>query len=284
MATHEQDYAVPVPYTSRLLAQIQPGQSLVIHGEVAPNAQRFEVNLLNDCTEINPNSGTVPLHVSVRFDEGKIVFNSFLGAEWGKEERHSNPFSPNEKFDLRIRVHDDKCEIFANQKHVADFKHRAAFNTVDHLQVKGDVSLSGVHWGGRYFSSPFDTQFHGDSLRSGQRVFVYGIPKGDFSVNFVGANEDILFHFNVRLGEKAIVRNTQMNQVWGKEEREGPFPFHKGTAFDLVIHNEPYSLQLFCDGKRVGTYAHRTPNPDADYKTLRVMGDVEVTGVEVSHN
>lgn len=284
MATHEQDYAVPVPYTSRLLAHIQAGQSLVIHGNVNPNAQRFEVNLLSECVEIDPHSGSVPLHISVRFDEGKIVLNSFLNAEWGKEERHSNPFHPNEKFDLRIRVHEEKYEVFANQKHVADFVHRASFGSVDHLQVKGDVSLSGVHWGGRYFTSPFETHFHGNSLRSGQRVFVYGIPKGDFSVNFVGANGDILFHLNPRFGEKAIVRNTETNNAWGNEEREGPFPFQKGTAFDLVIHNEPYSLQLFVDGKRVGTYAHRTPNPDADYRTLRVMGDVEVTGVEVSHN
>jgi len=284
MSAHEQDYAVPVPYTSRLLAQIKPGQSLVVHGNVHTSATRFEINLLNDCVEINPHSGTVPLHVSVRFDEGKVVLNSYQGAEWGKEERHSNPLSPDQPFDVRIRVHEDKYELFVNQKHLADFKHRATYSSVDHLQIKGDVNLTGVHWGGRYFESPFQTHFHDNSLRNGQRVYVYGIPKGDFSVNFVGSNDDNLFHFNPRFSEKAIVRNSQQGSTWGKEEREGEFPFKKNVGFDLVIQNEPYSLQVFVDGKRIGTFAHRTSNPDLDYKTLRVMGEVEVTGVEVSHN
>uniref|UniRef100_A0A915D8M9 Galectin n=1 Tax=Ditylenchus dipsaci TaxID=166011 RepID=A0A915D8M9_9BILA len=224
---HEQDHAVPVPYTSKLLAEIQPGQSLVVHGQVHPQAERFEINLLNDCLEINPHSGSVPLHVNVRLDEGKIVLNSFVGGEWGKEERHSSKFAANEPFDIRIRVHEDKYEVFANQKHVADFKHRTAFTTVDHLQVKGDISLSGVHWGGRYFASPFETHFHENSLRTGQRVYIYGIPKGDFNVNFMNANGDSLFHFNPRFSEKAIVRNSQSDGVWGKEEREGAFPFKR---------------------------------------------------------
>lgn len=284
MASHEQDHPIPVPYTSRLLATIKGGHSLIIHGNVPADASRFEVNLLNDCVEISPDAGSVPLHVSVRFDDKKVVLNSYANGEWGKEERHSNPFTQGEPFDLRIRVHDDKYEITANQKPLAEFAHRQSVSTVDHLQVKGDVMLSGVHWGGQYFSVPFDTRFHADSLRSGQRVYVYGVPKGDFSVNFVGENGDMLFHFNPRFSEKVVVRNSEEGKQWGNEEREGAFPFHKGTGFDLVIHNQPYSLQLFVDGKRLGTYAHRTNNPDKDYKTLRVVGDVEVSGVEVSHN
>lgn len=162
------DHAIPVPYTSRLLNQLKAGQTLVVHGRVPAQPERFEINLLNDCTEINPNVGNVPLHVSVRFDDGKIVLNSFLGGEWGKEERHSNPFHKGDEFDIRFRLHDDKFEISTNQKHYADFKHRYAFNTIDYLQVKGEVILTGVHWGGRYFEVPFHTQFHGGSLGSGE--------------------------------------------------------------------------------------------------------------------
>jgi len=278
------DHAIPVPYTSRMLSPLQAGQTLVIHGRVPPNVKRFDINLLNDCTEINPNMGNVPLHVSVRFDEGKVVLNSFLGGEWAKEERHSNPFHKDQEFDLRIRVHDDKYEVSANQKHLADFKHRYAYTSIDYLQVTGDVILTGVHWGGRYFEIPFHTQFHGGFLRPGQRVHIYGVPKGDFSVNFVGLNgEDALFHLNPRFSEKHIVRNAQHNGDWGNEEREGSFPFKKGTGFDLTIHNESYSVQIFLNGERIGTFAHRTPHPDRDYKSLKVVGDVEITAVEVSH-
>jgi hypothetical protein len=56
---------------------VQPGQTLVVRGDVLPGAKRFEVNFLNDCLEITPSKGSVPLHISVRFDEGKLVLNSF---------------------------------------------------------------------------------------------------------------------------------------------------------------------------------------------------------------
>lgn len=75
--SHPSDRPIPVPYTSRLLTELKPGQTLTVHGHVLPEANRFEINLLSDCTEVNPHMGSVPLHVSVRFDEGKIVLNSF---------------------------------------------------------------------------------------------------------------------------------------------------------------------------------------------------------------
>jgi len=276
--------ALPVPYTSRLLSQIQHGQTLIVRGTVPTGAKRFEINLLNDTTEIDEHKGSATLHVSVRFDEGKVVLNSFLGAQWGKEERHSNPFKVGEPFDIRIRVHDDKYELTANQKHLADYKHRENFSTVDYLQVRGDVNLQAIHWGGRYFEIPFTTAFHGGHLQPGQRVFIYGEPKGDFSVNFLGQNkEDIHFHFNPRFSEKKVVRNNFSNTsgAWGNEEREGEFTFKKGQGFDLVIQNEPYSLQIFINDHRFGTFAHRA-NPDHDYKALSISGEVEITGVEVS--
>jgi len=43
------------------------------------------------------------------------------------------------------------------------------------------------------------------SLSKGQRVFIYSIAKGDFSVNFVGANGYFLFHLNPRFGEKQVI-------------------------------------------------------------------------------
>jgi hypothetical protein len=55
---------------------VQPGQTLVVRGDVLPGAKRFEVNFLNDSLEINPSKGSVPLHISVRFDEGEMVLNS----------------------------------------------------------------------------------------------------------------------------------------------------------------------------------------------------------------
>ncbi|VDK41880.1 unnamed protein product [Gongylonema pulchrum] len=135
----------------------------------------------------------------------------FFGAEyfvfqhnkWGKEEKSSNPFKKGEDFDLRIRVHDDKFEIFGNQKEIHVYKTRVNIAAVEYFAVRKDVQLKGVHWGGRYYNLPFETQFPGGYLRAEERVYVYGIPKGDrFEINFLAQNGDILFHFNPRFKEK----------------------------------------------------------------------------------
>lgn len=279
---HPQDRSIPVPYTSRLLEELKPGQTLFVHGQVLAEAQRFEINLLSDCTEISSHMGSVPLHISVRFDEGKIVLNSYNAGEWEKEDRYSNPFTKGQPFDIRIRVHDERYEILANQQHLADYKHRIFYTKVDHLQILGDITLSGVHWAGRYFDIPFRATFHGTSLGNGQRVYIYGIPKGDFSVNFVSETGDWLFHLNPRFSEKKIVRGSQKNGVWGEEEREGKFELNKGEAVDIALNNEPYSIQVFLNGQHYCSFAHRVDNPNSDYKFLHIDGNIEVTGVEVS--
>lgn len=81
-----QDRHIPVPYTSRLLSEIAPGQTLNVHGNVHADATRFEINLLSNCTEIDPHMGSVPLHFGFRFDEGKIVLNSFAVCCFGHFE------------------------------------------------------------------------------------------------------------------------------------------------------------------------------------------------------
>ncbi|VDK89653.1 unnamed protein product, partial [Litomosoides sigmodontis] len=77
-----------------------------------------------------------------------------------------------------------------------------------------------------------------------------------------------------------VVRNAQIGDVWGEEEREGGFPFKKDMGTSIIFHNAPYSIQIFVDGKRYGTFAHRTSNPREDYMALRVAGDFELTGLE----
>lgn len=140
---------------------------------------------------------------------------------------------------------------------------------------------------GKYFKLPFETQFPNGHLQFGDKVIVRGMPKGKrFVVNFIGSNNDMLFHFNPRFDDptsgNVVVRNSNVG-TWGKEEREGDFLFEKEKTFDLVFINEPYSIQMFIDNKRYGSYAHRTTNPGEDYVRISVTGDLELTGLEFSH-
>jgi len=277
----------PVPYVSHLTSTLQPGQTLFVQGVVNSGAQQFQLNLLSGSAQIDPGRGSAPLHVNVRFNEGKIVLNSMAaGGEWGKEERASNPFKAGEPFDLRVRVHPDKFEIIANQADVAEYKFRQPLETINYLNLNGDIGLSKVHWGGRYIKLPFETPFPQGSLGAGDRVFIYGEAKGKrFAVNLLGPGGpgDVLFHFNPRFGEKAVVRNAANGGQWGAEEREGAFPFKHDKKFDLAIINEPYSIQIFVDNQRFCTFQHRTPNPLGDYRGVQVEGDVEIDAIELAH-
>ncbi|NXX40425.1 LEG4 protein, partial [Tricholaema leucomelas] len=56
-----------------------------------------------------------------------------------------------------------------------------------------------------------------------------------FEINLrAGAGGDILLHFNPRLAEGAVVRNSLLGGAWGPEERDLPVnPFQRGCYFDV---------------------------------------------------
>ncbi|VDN59696.1 unnamed protein product [Dracunculus medinensis] len=239
------------------------------------------VNLLQGGVSIETSKAVI-LHVSVRFDEGKIVLNTMQNGDWEKEERHKNPFSKKgNEFDLKIRAHVEKYEITANNVEIAEFKCRIPLSNVEFFAIHGDVKLASVHWGGRYYTIPVEMQFHNGYLANGSTVYIHGIPIGErFNIDFVARNGAILFHYNPRFKEKKVVRNSFLIDSWGKEEREGPFPFKKNHNFALEIQNQPYSLQIFCDGEHIGAFAHRAENPANDYHGLRIAGDIELIDIQ----
>ncbi|KAI6187432.1 Galectin [Aphelenchoides besseyi] len=118
-----------------------------------------------------------------------------------------------------------------------------------------------------------------------QSILISGIPTGDrFEINLIDRQGNIVFHLNPRLNEKKVVRSAFINGEWGPEEREGPQPFKKDTAFDIVIQNQPYSLQVFVNGQRFTAFAHRTADPQTiSYYAMKIDGNVEITGLEVSY-
>ena len=128
---------------------------------------------------------------------------------------------------------------------------------------------------------PFETAIEG-GFRPGKRLFLSGCPTKDFKafvVNLVCANKDVALHFNPRVKEKICVRNSQKGGAWENEEREGKQPFLALVDFDLVVVNEPYSLQVFVNDERFCSFAHRMP-PDT-IVGCQVSGDVELHSIMV---
>lgn len=252
---------------------------MIVKGSTIEESQRFTVNL--HCKSADFSGNDVPLHISVRFDEGKIVFNSLTNGEWGKEERKSIPFKRGEPFDIRIRAHDDHFQVLCDQKEFKDYEHRLPLASISHLSIDGDLYLNHVHWGGKYYPVPYESGIS-QGLGVDKSLLIFGCPEKKakrFNINLLKKNGDIALHFNPRFDEKAVVRNALEAGEWGNEEREGKIPFEKGVCFDLVVKNEPYAFQITVNGERFCSFAHRTdPHNIAG---IQIQGDLELTGIQI---
>lgn len=121
-----------------------------------------------------------------------------------------------------------------------------------------------------------------EPLSIGSHIVCTGTPSDDlpwFAVN-IGSGDvesgkgDIAVHFNVRLPQCYVVRNTRRNGKWGPEETTAfrLFPFKIDQPFTIEIVVDEKETLWAVDGMQYCSYAHRNPNPFAAQW-------VQVTGV-----
>ncbi|MFH4980287.1 hypothetical protein AB6A40_006996 [Gnathostoma spinigerum] len=191
-----------IPYRSQLQEKIEPGQTLIVKGTTVDASERFTINFHSKTPDFSGND--VPLHISVRFDEGKIVMNTFSNGEWGKEEKKGNPFKKGEPFDIRLRAHDDHFQITCDQKEFKDYEYRVPLSSITHISIDGDLYLTDVHWGGKYYPVPYESGIS-QGLGTNKSLLIYGTPEKkakSFLINLLKRNGDIALHFNPRFNEK----------------------------------------------------------------------------------
>lgn len=81
---------------------------------------------------------------------------------------------------------------------------------------------------------------------------------------------DMALHFNPRLRENIIVRNTYQNGQWGDEERNGGSPLKSGTDVAIKIVCEIRGYRIYIDDKEFTFYCHRIPAESITH--LRIKG------------
>uniref|UniRef100_A0A8C9P4L0 Galectin n=1 Tax=Spermophilus dauricus TaxID=99837 RepID=A0A8C9P4L0_SPEDA len=131
----------PVPFTAKLQGGLTARRTIIIKGYVLPTAKSFAINFKVG------SSGDLALHINPRMGEGAVVRNTCVRGSWGSEERKvaHNPFGPGQFFDLSIRCGTDRFKVYNNGQHLFDYSHRLpAFQTVDTLEINGDITLSYV--------------------------------------------------------------------------------------------------------------------------------------------
>uniref|UniRef100_A0A914VHL7 Galectin n=1 Tax=Plectus sambesii TaxID=2011161 RepID=A0A914VHL7_9BILA len=270
----------PTPYLSKLEGtQLQPGQSLIVRG-VVTGVDRFDINLTTGPNVEGEPLDNVVLHVGCRLKEKKVVLNSYLNGEWEKEKRVRCPFKSGEEFDYRIRAHENHFEVFIEHKLVAKFEYRLPLNAITHLFINGDIELYAVSWEGKYYTVPYAADIPGN-FYPGRKLFVSGITtkkSKEFIIDLHSGN-DIAFHFDSRFKDKVIVRNTQSEGNWGKEERDGEFPCRKKRNCDVIIYCDEAQFKCYVDGALFCVYNHRMSPRNID--KLSISGDIELQGVHL---
>jgi len=268
-----------VPYLSRLEGGgFQPGQTVVLKGVQTGNV--FSVLFL---TGSAPETADAPLSVVVNQKEKHMYLNDRTNGKYGKEIKQKDPFKEGEPFDLRIRCHDNKFEIFTNLKHLADFEYRQPLNTINHLFVDGNIDISDVNWGGKYYPVPYQAGVEG-GFTNGKKLFVSAFPEKkceNFTIQLLTANQNSYsFRFVADFKKKEIRCNANATATgeWGFEEKDAKFPFHTDQAFDILIDNEPTGYQVYVNNAHCCAFSHKSGEA---VKGLKIEGDIILTGVHV---
>ncbi|XP_053195394.1 beta-galactoside-binding lectin-like [Scomber japonicus] len=124
------------------------------------------------------------------------------------------------------------------------------------------------------------------SFKEGLELKIRVKPKdgcGSFSINIGQDSKNIALHFNPRFNSggdtNTIVCNSLSGGCWGKEERDGNFPFSRGeeNKFYINYNNKQFYIKL-PDGSMMNF-----PNRPGDvkYNFLDVSGDAEIIGIKM---
>ncbi|CAH1791780.1 unnamed protein product [Owenia fusiformis] len=270
--------AIPIP------GGLHPGKEVIIKGHQIPGADRFQVNFQSDAEE---EAGSIPLHFNPRQSMGYVVRNAFYGG-WGPEEVEEPefPFRDDEDFTIRIITFPEYYVVHVNGRHFIDFPHRASFEEVKYLAVGGDAEFHEVIFIDNIQMLPYWGTFPGidDQFLPGSGVRVRGqVMQGAqrFEINFCNSldgGDDRPFHFNPRMEDKKVVRNSQIDGGWGDEERDtDEFPFKEGDFFEVTIVASDDCFKCFWGDERVN-YSHRIPIENIH--NLMIDGNVALTSVE----
>ncbi|VDN07499.1 unnamed protein product [Thelazia callipaeda] len=266
-----------IPFKTRIKQPFEEGQTIHAVGMIKADPKRITIDFHKGADK----NADLPLHLSIRFDEGKIVYNSFVDGNWlDNEKRLQNPFQANSEMDIRIRLVNNQYQalfsafihmhfIFANRLEWGLLSRNVPVDGVSHVSISGDLAtLQLFHYGGKIFTKPYTAIA---KLVPNMRLDISLLPTGErFDINIYRANRQYALQVSVRFNEGMVVRNAMENNIWGREEREGGMPIEKG-----------YIFQIFFNGNHFSSFAHRS-SPE-DIATLEIDGDYELFSVTLNN-
>ncbi|KAK2490749.1 hypothetical protein MC885_013935 [Smutsia gigantea] len=286
-------YNPTLPYNKPIPGGLSVGMSIYIQGVAKDHMKRFFVNFVAG----HGSGEDIAFHFNPRFDGwDKVVFNSYQGGKWGKEEKkRSMPFHKGTPFELVFMVLTEHYKVVVNGDPFYEFGHRMPLQMVTHLLVDGDLELQSINFIG---GPPAPNQVT-EQPAAKHPAYNGGTPNLQPG--------DLALHINPRPLEGVLVRNSYLNGSWGSEERKISYnPFGPGQFFDVSLGSLPpfppkpvsapwpqaaLSLQLsvrcgidrfkvFANGQHLFDFSHRL-SAFQKVDMLEIQGDVTLSYVQV---
>ncbi|KAL1780170.1 galectin-9 isoform X2 [Sigmodon hispidus] len=306
-----------IPFSGIIQGGLQEGLQITLQGTIHSMATRITVNFQTGHSgddiafHFNPRFE----------DGGYVVCNTKQKGHWGPEERKMQmPLQKARPFELCFLVQNSGFKVMVNKSLFTQYSHRVPYHLVDTLAVNGSLQLSLITFQSQgirpVYQAPMAQTIqilHNASVQMppapGIQPVVYpnaaypipfftNIPNGfypsksiiisgtvmpnayRFHIN-LRCGIDVAFHLNPRFDEYAVVRNTQINSSWGREERSlpGKMPFNRGQSFTVWILCENHCFKVVVDGQHLCDYWHRLKDLQAITR-LEVAGDVQLTHVQ----
>ncbi|NP_001003345.1 galectin-9 [Canis lupus familiaris] len=308
-----------VPFSGKIQGGLQDGLKITINGTILYcNGTRFAVNFHSGHSDSDIAFHFNPRFEEGGY---VVCNTKQKGSWGSEERKMQMPFQMGNPFELCFMVNSCDFKVTVNGSHFTQYSHRVPFHYVDTLSITGAVQLSYISFQSpgvwQSSSAPItQTVIHTVQTTPGQPFpnpiipptayptptypmpFFTSIPGGlypsksiivsgtvlpgakRFHINLRSGN-DIAFHLNPRFNENTVVRNMQINNSWGSEERSLPrkMPFVQGQSFSVWIMCEGHCFKVAVDGEHLFEYYHRLKNLLA-INNMEVAGDVQLTHVQ----
>ncbi|XP_073825875.1 galectin-4-like isoform X2 [Musca autumnalis] len=124
-------------YHNPNLGKLHEGVSFTVKGRTKKHCERFSINFI-----IENATRDVALHINPRLPQNYIVRNTKVRNAWGREEVASAlPFSLRRgaPFSVQVLFTEECYMISVNGYHFCKFYHRLPYESVQTLEVKGEI-------------------------------------------------------------------------------------------------------------------------------------------------
>ncbi|KAK3549073.1 hypothetical protein QTP70_030375 [Hemibagrus guttatus] len=298
-----------IPHTGPISGQLRPGMALYVRGAVLTDDCQLVISFQNGQSD----NADIAFLFNPQFDQ-YLYLNSYKNNVWDKEELvYDRPFIRGEHLIVVIVINNEGYEVYVNGTRHCLFKHRVPVQNVNALGIWGGVSVHFYgfieDWSASsFFKEQSKTTGVGSSssgmlvipteisnpviqpqipytgpvsgeIKPGMALYVEGtVPANgnQFSINILAGHsktDDVLLTFNPRIGHYLYL-NSFRNGVWEKEQLAPDKPFAKGTAFNLLISVSSQGYEMYVNGLKHCTFAHRIPFERIT--ALHIWGDVNI--------